>query len=255
MMNVCRWLSVAFAIAILFQGVGVVSVDAAEQRGYLQDSREAFQESRPARPVRKSRLSGLIKKKYQLYLPGRLYIGQDNRFVIKGKPGANVTLFISPQSRGLTGPNGQDMGVGTDNEKVSGPIPDTGVLQLVLPVPNEDYLVGRELYVDGLMWEGTMEEPTGFLVLQKMDSTGRVALSNRLVIAEPADGSGALILPSMPGVPTNLLQNLSNVADITDERKKDLVDHGEMDREVLYDQNSFINRPGQASPGSGGFGY
>lgn len=192
-----------------------------------------------------SRLSQLVKRKPSMYMPSRLLIGAENRFTLQGPAGSHVTLYLSPQPDGFKTPDGQLLRVGTENEQVTGLIPENGVLELAFPVPNEEDLVGKNLFVEAVSWKN--DDLSDLTIFELVDSTGRRASENYLAISKPANGRGAMILPNLPGMPGGMIQRMTQITDVTkegDPRKKDLIDSGTIDRANTYDRNMFINRPG-----------
>lgn len=195
--------------------------------------------------VRNSRLSQLIRKKPSMYLPSRMVIGIENKFTLQGNPGTQVVLYLSPDAEGMKAPDGQMLRVGTENQEVSGIIPDNGVLELTVPLPNEEELVGKNIFVEAIGWKS--EDYSDLSVFELVDSTGRRSSENYLAISKQSNGKGAFVLPSMPGMPAGLMQQISNLSEIQNEgdpRKKELLDNGNIDRNNFMDRNIFINRPG-----------
>ena len=194
--------------------------------------------------VRNSRLSQLIKRKPNLYLPSRLLIGQENKFTLQGTPGHEVTLYISPQDAGLKAPNGQLLRVGEESEAIKGIIPQNGVLSLAIPLPDDTELDGKEIFVEAITWKAP--DYSDLEILELVDSTGRRSSENKLAIAKPTKGKGAFILPSMPGVSPQMIQQITTLSEIQkgDTRKRDLIYSGDVNKDILQDQNVFINRPG-----------
>lgn len=195
-----------------------------------------------------SRLSQLRLNQSTLYMPSRLIIGEENRFIIKGTPGNKVRLLVSPQPEGMTLPNGTALRVSDEHEVLDGVIPENGVLSLMLPVPNEEQWVGNFLYVDAVTWKA--EDSSDMAQLQLVDSTGRRATQNGLELAKASTRGGSAIMPAIPGMPANLMQQLNTAADALtgDERKKSLIYDGSRDQDNLMDRNTLINRPGSFTP-------
>lgn len=200
-----------------------------------------------------SRLNRLSQRQNILYLPGRLVIGEENRFVIKGTPGSQAVLFISPLDKGYTLPNGQQLRVGQEHEKLQAVIPEKGVLEIMVPLPNDNGWVGRQLFADAILLnDGETEEEVSVDYVAIMDATGRRADHNAIEIFAPATAGHTTVMPMMPGLDPqtfNKLTTLSEVYANGDERKKELLDDGSIDRSVDIDSNIFINRPGYTTPG------
>ncbi len=195
-----------------------------------------------------SRLSQLIRQKPDMYLPTRLILGEENRFVFRAKPGSNITLYLSPKGEGFVLPNGLPLFIGEEHESVSGQIPSSGVLELSLPLPDEEDWNGYVLYVDAITWQtpdGSDAERFEWIA-----HTGSRAESNALVMSKRTRDGGFPIMPAIPGIPTHVFQQLTTMSEAYngDERKKELLDTGEINRDTLLDQNSFINRPGGIQP-------
>ncbi len=202
--------------------------------------------------VRRSRLSQLIQEKPTLYLPSRLLIGVDNRIVVRAAAGSQVRLYLSPGNSGFRSPDGQVLQVSEEHQALEGTIPENGVLQLQVPVPNEDDLIGRDVYIDAITWQNP--DYSDLKRMEWVDATGRRATDNKISIAKAVDPKrGANVIPSLPGLPSNALQQLGTVVDAEtsgDARKKELVDpNGARDSRFFLDQNSFIQRPGALGPG------
>lgn len=201
-----------------------------------------------------SRLNRLTRRKNMLYLPSRLVIGEENRFVIKGTPGSQAVLYVSPLDKGYVLPNGQSLQVGKEHEKLNVTIPEKGVVEILVPLPNDAGWVGRQLFVDAiLLSEGETEEQLSVDYVSIMDSTGRQADRNAVEIFAPATEGHTTVMPMMPGLNPQVFNRLTTLSEVYtdgDERKKELIDDGEIDRSVDIDSNVFINRPGYTTPGA-----
>jgi hypothetical protein len=188
-----------------------------------------------------SRLNRLLIRKSDLYLPARLVLGETGRFVVKAQPGSQVKVFMSPQGEGYVLPNGVALRVGEEVQELAGIVPETGVLELMVEMPNQDGLEGKVIYVDAVA--GPSDEALAPIDL--VDSTGRRTDTNTLVITKAAEKGGPLIMPSMPGFDPQIFNRLTTMGDIytsQDERKKQLLDEGNVDQNRRMDQNPFINR-------------
>jgi hypothetical protein len=200
--------------------------------------------------VRQSRLSQLVKKKPTLYLPARLLIGNDNKFTFQGTPGNQVHLYLSSKPEGLKTPDGQALRVGEENQEFNGTIPENGVLEIIVPLPEEEGLVGQNVFVEAIGWKA--DDYADLVIFDQMDATGRRASENFIAINKPSSGKGTLLMPSLPGMSTNFVQQLKTFSEITSEgdaRKKELLDNGERNNDNAYDRNVFINRPGNGITG------
>jgi hypothetical protein len=200
--------------------------------------------AQPARAEQyQSRLSRLLIRNADLYLPTRLVIGEEARFVVKAPAGNHVKVLLSPDGEGYTLPDGTSLRVGTEAQELIGVVPENGVLELTLDIPQEAELAGKVLYIDAA--SGPTDE--ALVPMTLMDPTGRKADSNVLVIAKPAELGAPMIMPTMPGGLTpqafNQLSQMSQVYASKDERKKQLMmDNGDLDRSRQMDNNPFTQR-------------
>ncbi|WP_373532319.1 hypothetical protein [Vampirovibrio sp.] len=198
-----------------------------------------------------SRLNNLLLRKNDVYLPNRLTLGQEARFIVKAQPGSLVKLFISAQGQGKILPNDVVLRVGDDAQELSGTVPENGVLELRMDVPKDPNLEGQLVYVDAV--SGTSEEDLRPIDL--VDSTGRRTDENALpMMAQVMGGSGPSVMPAMPGVSPqvfNQLTTMGNIYSQGDKEKKDLLDNGTINRDRDVDRNPFINRGLQQGIGGG----
>lgn len=196
------------------------------------------------RPV--SRLSRLMLNQETMYLPTKLVIGTNNRFLVKGKPGNDVMLYVSPKGDGYKLPNGLALKVGETHESLGGKIPENGILTLEIPVPNEQDWAGHFLFVDAITW--TQPDYADVKQIQLLDATGRRTTDNGLLMTpQVRTTGGSLIMPSMPGMPAGALQQLTQTSEIlgsNDKRRKDLIYDGDRNPDTILDRNSLLNRNG-----------
>lgn len=205
----------------------------------------------PANAAQKhqSRLGRILLNRNMLYLPSRLVLGEENSFMVKAPAGSRVLLFISPQPAGYRLPDGQALRVGEEHEKIQGTVSEKGVLEILLPVPDEESWAGRKLYVDAVLIPPGMDgddRVSGLETLQLVNAQGHRTDNNALVLALPADEGNMMVMPSVPGMDPALFQRLNDFSAALqgDERKKELLDMGDIDRDAEIDQNTLINRPG-----------
>ncbi len=190
-----------------------------------------------------SRLSGLLLKKSSFYMPGRLVLGQENRFTVKAPPGSQVQIFLSPSGEGKLFADRIPLAVGEDAETLNGTVPETGVLELSLPLPAEDAWEGKVLYVDAVV--GKAEDYSDYSRPELIDSTGRKAVSNALVLAKPAEKNQMMVLPAIPGVDTRMFNQITTLTDIyssDDPRKKQLLMDGNINRDAQIDKSTLMQR-------------
>jgi predicted nucleic acid-binding Zn finger protein len=196
-----------------------------------------------------SRLSSLLLKKNDLYMPTRLVLGQEARFVVKAPAGDVVKVFISTKNEGYILPNGTPLRVGTESQELTGTIPDNGVLELKMAVPKDESMEGKVVYIDAAVGP-TNEE---LAPIDLIDAAGRRTDENTLVVVKPAEAGGPNIMPSMPGLSPQVLNQLTTMSDAYtkgDSSKKQLLDNGDINRDRALDQNPFINRGLQPGVGA-----
>ncbi|MEM0952299.1 MAG: hypothetical protein AAGI66_09195 [Cyanobacteria bacterium P01_H01_bin.74] len=188
-----------------------------------------------------SRLGQLITRTAEVYLPSQLVIGQNANFTVKAPAGELVKLYLSPQNTGFITTNGQVLGVGTTNQVLSGVVPENGILQLQLPIPDTPELNGQALFVDAV--SGPAEHQLKRISL--IQANGHKMDENKLAIVLPSKAGGPLVLPAMPGVSPQLFDQITTAVGAytkgDDEAKKRL-DDGTINRDSNIDKNPFANR-------------
>lgn len=184
-----------------------------------------------------SRLNSLILKKNDLYLPTRLVLGEESHFVIKAPAGSQVKVLLSTENSGYELPNGTSLRVGPHVEELSGVVPENGVLQLSLTMPKGDGMDGKTVYVDAVY--GTSDEDMAPLEL--VDATGRRTGNNALAVVKPSDAGSMSIMPNMPGVSPQLMQQLTTLTN-TQGANKQLLDNGNINQNRAGDRNPFAYR-------------
>jgi hypothetical protein len=191
-----------------------------------------------------SRLNSLILKKNDVYLPPRLVLGEEARFVIKAPPGSHVKLLLSAQNSGYKLPNGTELRVGAQSEELTGVVPENGVLQLQMVMPKDPDAEGKLVYIDAVY--GTSDDDLAPMEL--VDATGRRTGNNALAIVKPSDAGGMSILPNMPGVSPQMMNQITNLTNLQGDSKQ-LIDNGDIDQNRQSDRNPFVYRGGQAGLG------
>lgn len=200
-----------------------------------------------------SRLNSLVQRRNtNVYLPTRLLLGQEARFVVRATPGSIVKLFVSTHDEGKI-VNDVALRVGNDAQELSGTVPENGVLELKMDVPKDAELDGRVVYVDALA--GASEEE--LVPIDLVDPTGRRTDQNSLPIMKQAAENGPAIMPTMPGVSPqmmNQLTTMSNIYSQNDTERKKLLDNGVINRDREMDRNPFTIRGVQQGIGGGNSG-
>lgn len=189
----------------------------------------------------KSRLGNLLLKKNNLYMPSRLVLGEEVRFVVKAMPGYQVKVFLSSKGEGYTLPDGTPLNIGTDVQELSGTVPENGVLELKMNMPKDPELEGKQLYVAAVA--GPSEQALAPVDL--VDATGRRTSENTLAIVRPAERGGPNVMPNMPGLSPQLFNQLTTLSEIygkNDSHKKELLDNGDVNSDRDMDRNPFVRR-------------
>ncbi len=189
-----------------------------------------------------SRLNSLILKKNDVYLPTRLVLGEEVQFVVKAAAGSHVKLLLSGQSSGYNLPNGTSLRVGPESQELSGVVPENGVLQLKMTMPNDADMDGKILYIDAV----SGETDDTLAPMELVDATGRRTANNALAIVKPSDAGSMSIMPNMPGVSPQLMTQLNNLTTMqSNPNAKQLIDNGNINRDRSIDQNPFAYRGSQ----------
>lgn len=232
-----RKIAVTSLISLLMAGVFTVSPEIVRAEKY------------------QSRLNSLlVQRSTSVYLPTRLMLGEEARFVVKAPAGNLVRIFVSTQADGKVLPNDVVLRVGEDAQELSGIVPENGVLELKMDVPKDPELDGRVVYVDAV--SGASEE--ALTAINLVDHTGRRTDQNTLVLMKGVAENGPAIMPSMPGVSPqmmNQLTTMSNIYSQGDTERKKLLDNGSINRDREMDRNPFINRGVQQGIGGSQRGY
>lgn len=186
-----------------------------------------------------SRLNSLVLKKNDVYLPNRLVIGEEAHFVVKAAPGSQVKILLSAQNSGYQLPNGTALRVGNQSEELVGVVPENGVLQLKMTLPKDESMEGKIVYVDAVSGSSDAD----LAQMELVDSTGRRTGNNALSIVKASDPGGMSIMPNMPGVSPQMINQLTNMANPG--TNKQLMDNGDINQDRAIDRNPFLNRGGQ----------
>lgn len=188
-----------------------------------------------------SRLNSLLLKKNDVYLPSRLVLGEEARFVVKAPAGNKVKVFVSYANEGYILPNGTPIRVGAEVQELSGTVPENGVLELKMAMPKDAELDGKVVFVEAVT--GISDET--LVPVDIMDSTGRRTAENSLVITKPSESGGPSIMPSMPGFSPQMFNQLTTMSQIyanKDDSRKQLLDNGTINKDRAIDQNPFVRR-------------
>jgi hypothetical protein len=207
-----------------------------------------FAAHRPVQAGNLSKLNQQLQAKTRLYLPNRLYVGEGNSLSIQGKPGASVILYASPTNSGAAAPNNMPLSVGTNQQAFRSKIGDNGVATIPLALPPE--LDGKTLFMDAVVY--TQPDFSDMVRVDVLDAAGQLTANNQVMIVKPnlKGGKGASLMPGMPGMNPQMMQQLQTMSEAqSDPRKKELMYKGDRDGTRLQDKNSFIPIPGLPTGG------
>lgn len=170
-----------------------------------------------------------------VYKPSKLVIGSKSKFIIKARPGSNVSLLTSNKNSGSRQLYGKKLRLGSTINAFEGIIPENGVLELEVPLPEEEELVGQILYFEVIVGKG--ENFDDMKTAKIMGIDGRETDTNAVIItAAPKNtslpGFGAMI----PG--TNL--DINRTMDAINRSKK----YNDEDSDNFYsEQTNYSNYP------------
>lgn len=200
-----------------------------------------------------SQLSLKQQNQVQVFLPGQLVLGNTSTFSVRGNPGQRVLLFFGPGPKPDNQQELSNFSLSADSPRLEGIIPESGVLQLELPVPAEETLAGNWVFFEGMATE--ISNPNSVLPLAFRGADGQFTNAPLVQMLPPAkEAKGAQILPNMPGVDSQVMRQLGTLAEISqsnDERRRKLIeDDGTINRNREIDRNSLIQPglPGLISP-------
>lgn len=89
----------------------------------------------------------------QLFLPGKMVLGKEAEFVVKGKPRSWVALAMADRNSGAKPIQGHVLKLGPDRKVVSvGQLNASGLLSLFIETPIEGDLIGQNLYFEAAVW-------------------------------------------------------------------------------------------------------
>jgi hypothetical protein len=165
------------------------------------------------------------KPKFQLdesprmYLPSKLVIGQDNLFVIKGKPGAKVSIAMSLSNDGSKPLLGKYLRLGSTELTIEGNISATGIVELKYKPENDKTLVEQSRYFEAVIW--SKDDFSDLEVADVYSPSGKVTNNNSVVIALPNSNPNIpSFAPVLPGVGQEVIRSLQVMKDAK-ERKID----------------------------------
>lgn len=174
-----------------------------------------------------------VANRASVYLPSKLIIGQDNVFIIKGKPGSKVSLAVSNTNRGAQPLFGNKLRLGKTEETFEETMPATGVLEIKYNVPNDESLIDKIKYFEVAIWK--KPDFSDMKLAISISPSGRETKNNGVKIAEPpSSGKSPTFAPVMPGIGQDIVRSIEKIKEAKDAKiNPDLLDDGESMPEYL----------------------
>lgn len=196
------------------------------------------------------RLSDLIKRPPQLYLPSQLLPRAQAVFTVKAKAGQHVTLMLSTQPSGYSLPDGRALNIGEPVVKEEMLVPETGVATFTIALPDSIGDPGMKRYVEAIVWG--QEDLSDAERAEVFNSTvGVAATDNSVEVGVPPSGGETMFLPSGNPAMGNLIRGISALGETTgNDRKKQLIDTGTINTDRQIDRTLNLT-PGSAGLGGG----
>lgn len=150
-----------------------------------------------------SRLSGRLSDRLlapRLYMPGRLIIGKQAEFTVKGKPGYWAAIAMADRDSGAKPVMGHKVRLGPDRKVIAlGQIPAAGVLSLKFWAPVEGDLIGQNLYFEAALWpEG---KPECAEIATTVSSESQAEKGNAILVTQESDKKKGIRLVPDSAVP------------------------------------------------------
>ena len=189
------------------------------------------------------KLSDLIKKPPQLFVPSQVIPGTEASFTLQGKAGKSYLLMLSARSQGKELPNGTALRVGKSQVEQEGVIPESGVVEIKVMIPDKVASYEKQ-YVEAVVWsQPDMSDAEPADVVTSVTTQNA---NNLVLVGKHADPGSTLIVPGDPSV-SGIFRSLGTMGDVAkDPRKQTLVDDGRINRNRQLDRN-LINAPGGTS--------
>lgn len=117
----------------------------------------------------------------KVYKPSKMVVGTKSKFIIKAEPGSHIALLTSNKNAGAKQIYGKTLRLGPVINAFEGTTAENGVLELDVPLPEEEELVGKILYFEVIAGEG--EDFDNMQVANIMGIDGRETDVNAVIIA------------------------------------------------------------------------
>lgn len=191
-------------------------------------------------PIHAAKLSDLVRKNPQLFLPSQIIPGKTAVFTVKGKPGQQIRLILSSTSKGTDLPNGLSLRVGRPTVEQTGVIPASGVLEMRIDTPEDYEALGEKQFVEAIVWSNP--DQSDVKAADVIEHSGLVTDKNVVYVGEEAEAGSMMLVPGDMGM-SNMLRSLGTLNDVKDDpRKRNLIDNGDINRKRLIDQ-TLNNKP------------
>lgn len=174
-----------------------------------------------------------VSNRASVYLPSKLIIGQENIFVVKGKPGSKVSLAVSNTNRGAKPLFGNKLRLGNTEETFEETMPATGVLEIKYNVPDDESLVDKIKYFEVAIWKKS--DFSDMKLAVSISPSGRETKNNGIAIAlPPSSGKSPTFAPVMPGIGQDIVRSIEKIKEAKDANiNPDLLEDGESLPEYL----------------------
>ncbi|MBK9769474.1 MAG: hypothetical protein IPP57_01350 [Candidatus Obscuribacter sp.] len=150
-----------------------------------------------------SRLSGRLSERLlasRLYMPGRLVIGKQAEFTVKGKPGYWAAIAMADRDSGAKPVMGHKVRLGPDRKVIAlGQIPPGGVLSLKFWAPVEGDLIGQNLYFEAALWPDG--KPESAEIATTVSSESQAEKGNAILVTAESDKKKGIRLVPDSAVP------------------------------------------------------
>ncbi len=186
-----------------------------------------------------AKLSDLIKRAPQLFLPSQILPGQTTTFTVKGKPGKQVKLILSDTAVNRELDSGVTLRVGEPVLEKEVTIPETGVVQIPVEIPQNIGEAGQRKFVEAIVWSSPDQSDAE--VVQIIESSGNETTENAVMVGAEPDRGNTILVPGDPNL-ANVMRTLDTLSNTSqDPRKRDLIDSGAINRKRQLDSNLYNN--------------
>lgn len=151
----------------------------------------------------------------EVFMPSKLVLGKDNKFIVRGKPGSKVSLAVSSSSYGAKPINGLNVRLGETEQTIESIISSTGVVELIYNVPQDETLLGQTKYFEVAVW--TKSDFGDISMAKSISASGRETLNNGLkIVLPPETGKRPTFEPTIPGISGDLYKSIKAMKDVQD---------------------------------------